>query len=173
MTRGVSLPMMKLIRALAFSGIAVALAVTPVAARAQSSQRGQPKTPFGTTDFAKLRWLEGSWSGTAAGESPIYSRYHLVNDSTLEITYFRDSTFAQPSGTGRVYLTVGRIFHTFGPGRWGASNVDSVGVYFVPQLNAHSSLAWAYLSHDAWTLTQRTGIGGHERVTVYQMRRVR
>ena len=86
--------MTNIIRALAFSGVAVALAATPLVARAQSSQRGQPKTPFGTTDFAKLRWLEGAWSGTAAGESPIYARYHVLNDSTLEITYFRDSTFA-------------------------------------------------------------------------------
>ncbi len=164
--------MRNFIRPLAFAVAAVALAAAPVAVHAQSSQRGQPRTPFGTADFAKLRWLEGSWRGTAADEAPIYARYHFVNDSTLEITYFRDSTFAQPSGTGKVYLTVGRIFHTFGPGRWGASNVDSVGVYFVPQLNTHSSLSWGYLSHDAWTLTQRSGTSGHERVTVYQMRRV-
>jgi hypothetical protein len=162
------------IRALAFSGLAAALAIfAPPIARAQSSQRGQPRTPFGASDFAKLRWLEGTWAGRAAGESPIFARYHVVSDSTLEISYFRDSSFAQPSGTGRVYLTVGRIFQTFGPGRWGASNVDSTGVFFVPQLNAHSSLAWSRQSPDVWTLTQRTGLGGHERVTVYQMKRVR
>jgi hypothetical protein len=162
------------IRTLAFAGAAVAFAaIAPAAVHAQSSQRGQPRTPFGATDFAKLRWLEGTWQGTAAGESPIYVRYHVVNDSTLEIAYFRDSSFTQAGGTGRVYLTVGRIFHTFGPGRWGASNVDTSGVFFVPQLNTHSSLAWSYQSPDAWTMTQRSGLGGHERVTVYQMRRVR
>jgi hypothetical protein len=160
-------------RTLALAGAVVALvAAAPVVAHAQSSQRGQPKTPFSAADFAKLRWLEGAWSGTAADESPIYARFHFATDSTLEIAYYRDESFAQPGGTGRVYLTVGRIFHTFGPGRWGASNVDSSGVFFVPQLATHSSLAWAYQSPDAWTMTQRSGLGGHERVTVYQMRRV-
>lgn len=161
-------------RTLALAVAVVALAATaPVVARAQSSQRGQPKTPFSAADFAKLHWLEGTWSGTAPDESPIYARFHFASDSTLEIAYYRDESFAQPGGTGRVYLTVGRIFHTFGPGRWGASNVDSSGVFFVPQLSTHSSLAWAYQSPDSWTMTQRSGLGGHERVTVYQMRRVR
>ena len=139
---------------------------------ASSSQRGQPKTPFGAADFDKLRWLEGSWAGTATDESPMYARYHIVNDSTMEISYFRDSTFTQPSSTGRVYLTVGRIYHTLGSGRWGATNVDSAGIYVIPQVNAHNTFAWTYDSANAWTLTQRSGVSGHERVTVYHMRRI-
>jgi hypothetical protein len=143
-----------------------------VSAQASSSQRGQPKTPYGVADFAKLHWLEGKWAGTATDESPMYARYHVASDSTIEISDYRDSAFTQLSGTGRVYLTVGRIYHTFGSGRWGATNVDSSGVYFIPQVNAHNTFAWSYESPDAWTLTQRTGLSGHERVTVYHMRRV-
>jgi hypothetical protein len=141
-------------------------------AQASSSQRGQPKTPFAVADLAKLRWLEGSWAATAADETPFYARYHFANDSTMDIAYFRDSTFTQQSGTGRVYLTVGRVYHTFGSGRWGATNIDSSGAFFIPQVNAHNTFAWTYQSPDAWTLTQRTGLSGHERVTAYKMRRV-
>jgi len=152
-------------------GLTACLAL-PSSGFAQSSQRGQPKTPFGTADFARLRRLEGSWVGTAPGESNLYERFRYANDSTIEITYYRDSTFSQESGTGRVYLTVGRVYHTFGPGRWGASHVDSAGVFFVPQVNAHNTFAWSFDSPDAWTATARGGMGGHERVTVYHMRRV-
>lgn len=155
-----------------FAAAAVLSAPRAAAAQASSSQRGQPKTPFAAADFAKLHWLEGSWAGTATDETPIYARYHVVNDSAMEITYFRDSAFTQPSGDGRVYLTVGRIYHTFGSGRWGATNVDSAGIYFIPQVNAHNTFAWTYESPDAWTLTQRGGLSGRERVTVYHMRRV-
>jgi hypothetical protein len=144
-----------------------------LAQSASSSQRGQPKTPFAAADLAKLRWLEGSWAGTAADESPVHARYHFTNDSTLEITYYRDPAFTLESGTGRVYLTVGRIYHTLGSGRWGATNVDSSGVFFIPQVNAHNTFAWSYQSPDEWTLTQRAGLSGRERVTVYKMRRVR
>jgi len=141
-------------------------------AAAQSSQRGQPKTPFGADDFRKLRWMEGTWKASAPGEQPRYERYKFANDSTLEITYFNDSTLSRQTGTGRVYLSVGRIYHTFGPGRWGATSVDTSGIFFVPQVNAHNTFAWSHSSADAWTATLRTGYSGHERVTVYQMERV-
>jgi len=163
-------------RALLFVSAIAAVVAPRSAASAQSSsssQRGQPKTPFAVADLAKLRWLEGSWAGTATDETPVYARYHFVNDSTIEISYYRDSTFSQESGTGRVYLTVGRIYHTFGSGRWGATNVDSSGAFFIPQVNAHNTFAWSYQSPDEWTLTQRAGLSGRERVTVYKMRRVK
>ena len=165
--------MKQLIRSLLTLTALGAALMTPSVTHAQRSSRGQPKTPFGATDFAKLKWLEGSWVGTAPEETPIYSRYHFATDSLIEITYVRDSTFSQESGTGRVYLTVGRVFHAFGPSRWGASNVDSTGVYFIPQVNAHNTYSWTYQSPDSWTATQRNGLSGRERVTVYQMKRVK
>ena len=71
-----------------------------------------------------------------------------------------------------MYLSVGRIYHTFGPGRWGATTVDSSGIYFIPQVNANNTFAWSLSSNDAWTATQRSGYSGRERVTVYQLQRV-
>lgn len=146
------------------------------AARAQWSRllRGnEPLTPFSVAEFSKLRWLEGSWQAVAPGEAPLFERYHFVSDSAIEITYFRDSTLSRPTGTGRMYLTVGRIYFTFGPNRWGATNVDGRGAYFVPQLNAHNSFEWSVESPDAWTSTLRTGISGRERVTVFRMTRIK
>jgi len=105
-------------------------------AAAQASQRGQPKTPFGAGDLGKLRWMEGTWKATAPSDTH-YERYKFANDSTIEITYFSDSTLSRESGTGRVYLSVGRIYHTFGPGRWGATTVDlaAPGIYDLTLLN--------------------------------------
>lgn len=159
-------------RALIVAAIAVAAVLPASTARAQSSQRGQPTTPFASSDLGKLRWLEGTWKATAPGEQTFYERYKFANDSTIEITYFNDSTLARETGSGRVYLSVGRIYHTFGPGRWGATTVDSGGVYFVPQTNAHNTFSWSHKSADAWTSTLRTGYSGRERVTVYEMQRV-
>lgn len=142
------------------------------AAHAQSSQRGQPTTAFAVADLAKLRWVEGTWVGTAPGQRTFYEKYHFSSDSTLDITYFGDSTMARETGTGRVYLSVGRIFYTFGAGQWGASHVDDSGIYFVPQVNAHNTLAWHYLSPTEWTATLRGGMTGKEHVTVSQMRKL-
>ncbi len=151
----------------------VATSVPAASAVAQASQRGQPTTPFALADFGKLRWLEGTWEGTSPGEPNIYERVQTVNDSTMQITYFGDANLSREAGTGRVYLSVGRVYHTFGAGRWGATHVGADGVYFVPQVNAHNTFAWTPQSVDTWTSTMRTGASGHERVTVYQMRRIK
>ena len=163
--------MRRITRGLKYIAAAVAVAaITVRAARAQSSRNSG--TPFGVADLGKLRWLEGTWRGTSPGEANVYERYHFVNDSTIEITYYSDSSLDRPSGSGRVYLTVGRIYHTFGPDRWGATRVDKSGVYFVPQVNARNTFAWSYEGPDTWTATRRSGASGREMVTVYQMRRV-
>jgi hypothetical protein len=151
--------------------LAVLAAATITAARAQA-QGGQPRTAFGTADLAKLKWLEGTWRGTAPNEPTYYERYKFANDSTIEITYFNDSSLSRATGDGRVYLSAGKIFHTFGPGRWAATHVDESGAFFVPQANAHNTFAWSVQSPEAWTATVRTGLSGHERVTVYEMRRI-
>jgi hypothetical protein len=161
-----------LIRGVAAAVIAALMALPTRDAYAQASQRGQPKTPFGAADLGKLHWMEGTWKATAPGENPHFERYKFVNDSTIEIAYYSDSTFSRETGTGRVYLSVGRIYHTFGPRRWGATAVDSSGAYFVPQVNANNTFAWSRQSANAWTETLRTGYSGRERVTVYQMQRV-
>ena len=71
-----------------------------------------------------------------------------------------------------MYLSVGRIYHTFGPARWGATNVDRSGVYFVPQVNAHNTFAWSTVDRCMDSHSRNPGMSGRERVTVYQMQRV-
>jgi hypothetical protein len=140
-------------------------------ASAQVSRRSQPTTAFAVADFAKLKWLVGSWSGTAPGESPVYERYKFENDSTIDITYFGDAGFSRQSGSGRLYLSIGRIYYTFGPGRWGASHVSDDGIFLVPQVNARNTFGWKMQSADSWTSTLRSGVSGRDRIVVYQMTR--
>src|SRR5882672_1067195 len=71
-------------------------------------QRGMPTTPFSTSDFSKLHWLEGTWQGTSPGEATVVQRIRFTSDSTIDITYYADSTRGRETGTGRVYLSVGR-----------------------------------------------------------------
>lgn len=142
------------------------------AAGAQVSRRSQPTTAFAVADFVKLKWLEGSWAGTAPGATPIYEQYHFTSDSTIDITYYGDAAFSRQSGTGRVYLSTGRVYYTFGPGRWGASHIGNDGIFLVPQVNAHNTFGWRSETTDAWTSTVRSGVSGQDRVTVYTMTRV-
>jgi hypothetical protein len=139
----------------------------------QMSQRGQPKTAFGLNEFGKLRWLEGTWQAASAGEPNMYEKFHFTDDSTVEITYYRDAQLTQPTATGRFYLSVGRVYHSFGPNRWGATHVGTDGVFFVPQVNARNTFAWDFKDNDSWTATSRSGLSGRDRVTVWNITRMK
>jgi hypothetical protein len=158
----------------ALAAIAALAAGRPAVARAQSppSTFGQPRTPFNVNDFAKLRWLEGTWEGTSPGEHTFYERAHFVNDSTVALTYYDDPQLSHQTGEGRVYLTVGRVYHTFGPNRWGATHLDGSNVHFIPQVVAHNSFDWVVHSPDSWTATIRDAVAGREHVIVYEMKRI-
>ena len=155
-----------------FAITAALVAVSGQTASAQNNQRGQPKTPIAPADFAKLKWMAGAWKGTAPDETALFERIRFTNDSTIDITYFADSLTGRQTGAAKVNLSVGRVYLTLGPGRWGATRVDEGGAYFVPQVNAHNTYSWVYQSNDAWTATMRTGMGGIDRSTTFKMQRV-
>jgi hypothetical protein len=163
--------MTKSVRTLLFAASAGLLALSSMPLGAQGS-RAVPRTPYSSADLSKLKWLEGTWVGTSTEEAATYQRIHFADDSTIVITYYRDPSFTQETGTGRLYVSVGRIYHTFGSNRWVATRVDTDGIYLVPQTStANNNFAWSYQSPDTWTTTMRTGAGGHERVIVYSMKR--
>jgi hypothetical protein len=138
-----------------------------------SAQRNLPAARFSLSDLKKLQWIEGRWSGTAPGQAPFYEQYRFVNDSTLEIAYFSDAGFTRSSGRGRVYLSVGRVYHVSGPSLWGASHIDESGAFFVPERNANNTVNWSFQGPDIWIATLRSSATGQEQVTVYQMRRIK
>jgi hypothetical protein len=165
--------MRKSLRIVVLVRTALALIALLATSNVALAQRGLPRTRFNPSDLKKLQWIEGRWRGEAPGQSPFYEQYRFVNDSTLEITYFADSAFTNSSGRGRVYLSVGRVYHVSGPGQWGASHIDDSGAFFVPERNANNSVSWMFKSPDLWIATLRSSATGQEQVTIYQMRRIK
>jgi len=153
--------------------VAVGVLATVLVSNVALAQRGLPRTRFNSSDLKKLHWIEGRWRGDAPGQAPFFEQYRFVNDSTLEIAYFSDSSFANSSGRGRVYLSVGRVYHVSGTGQWGASHIDDSGAFFVPERNASNSVSWEVKSPDLWTATLRSSATGQEQVTIYQMHRIK
>lgn len=142
---------------------------------AAQGKRAQPREAFSANDLAKLKWIVGDWEATSPGETTLYQRYQFADDSTITITYYRDPAFTQPTADGKLYLSVGRIYHSFGANRWVATNITDQGLYLAPigTMTARNSFSWAFTSPNSWTSSMRSGVGGHERVIVYTMKRVR
>jgi len=101
------------------------------------------------TDFQSLRWLEGDWRGTG-GQRPFFERYEMLNDTTIQIRYFADSTRTEGHGTGSVYLSNGMIYHAADGATWVVVQFDSTGIYFAPREGAHNSFRWTRVSPNTW-----------------------
>jgi hypothetical protein len=101
--------------------------------------------------FQMLRWLQGTWRGSAAGGGPFYESYIFLNDSTIRSFSYADSTFAQASDSNLIALAGGQVVKTGGGAVWIATRLDSTGVRFDPESGASNSFTWASASHDTWT----------------------
>ena len=60
-------------------------------------------------DFQALRYLEGDWRGSGYEGGPFYESYRFVNDSTIEMTPWTDSTMTTPREQSQYMLREGVI----------------------------------------------------------------
>lgn len=129
--------------------------------RAQSSDSAQAGTTHRHTlaDFQALRYLEGDWRGSGYEGGPFYESYRFVNDSTIEMTAWTDSTMTVAREQSQYLLRDGMIRTDKGAR---LLNVDEEGHHFQA-----ASYGWTFspVSPDRW----RARVGPS---TIYTMDRV-
>ena len=109
-------------------------------------------TVLGAADLRALRWIVGTWRGSGDGQSPFYERYRFVDDSTLLMEGFRDSTLAQVTESSRYELRGGR-FANAGPAdaaQWVAVRLANGAITFAPVRRARNRFTWRPVSADEW-----------------------
>jgi hypothetical protein len=102
-------------------------------------------------DFARLRWIQGTWRGEGTAQTPFYERYRFTDDSTLVVDGFSDSTLAKVSESSRFELRNGHLANAGEGARWAASRLDSSSVSFMPIASARNSFEWRRETADRWT----------------------
>ena len=60
-------------------------------------------------DFQVLRYLEGNWRGSGYAGGPFYESYRFLNDTTIEMTAWTDSTMTTARERRRYELRDGVI----------------------------------------------------------------
>jgi hypothetical protein len=128
---------------------------------------------FTAAQFASLRWLEGTWRGRLPDGGAFYERYRFVDDSTIAMRAFSDSTLAATSDSARITLRDGTVANEGGAARWAATRLDATGVAFTPVEGATNSFTWTLERADRWaaTLTWRDH-AGQAHVVTYPMERI-
>lgn len=110
-------------------------------------------------DLQALRYLEGDWRGSGYEGGPFYESYRFVNDSTIEMTAWTDSTMTTPRERSE-YVLRGGVIRTGSGGR--LVGVDENGHHF-----RRGSSTWTFrrISPDRWTAQVGTS-------TTYTMDRI-
>lgn len=125
-----------------------------------------------TSMFRSLGWLTGSFEGSAAGGgSRFHERYRFLDDSTLEVSHFTDSTFSRESGPASLMtLRNGRVVYD----RSVAIAFTETEIRFSEATGQPHVFTFTRGTGGNWTavIDGRTPTGDPRR-TVYQMRRIR
>jgi hypothetical protein len=101
-------------------------------------------------DFQALRYLEGDWRGSGYEGGPFYESYHFVNDSTIDMTGWSDSTRRTVQEQAQYRWRGGMVTTSKGGV---LVKVDAAGHHF-----ATSSYGWVFkpISADRWMATVGT-----------------
>lgn len=126
---------------------------------------------YALADFERLRWLEGNWRGALPDGGFFHERYHFVDDSTIVMHSFSDSTFTVVTDSSRITLRDGTVANE-GGARSVATALDSSSVSFSPERPGSNHFTWTRESADRWTASLRSS-GQAPRMTVYRLERVK
>jgi hypothetical protein len=127
---------------------------------------------FALADFAKLRYLEGTWVGTMANGNSFYESYHFANDSTLLKGSHTDSTFKTKSDSSVIIFRNGVVMDSSAASMYTAEKLDTSVVDFRAGPTYH--FTWSRESNDAWTARLFSKqADGSEKVTTYPMKRMK
>jgi len=125
---------------------------------------------FGAADFRRLTWLHGRWRGFMPDGGTFYEQYEFLNDTTIVMHAFADSSFVGARDSARITLRQGVIASESPRSRWVATRVDSSGADFAPQRGAGNWFTWMRESPTQWSANLRwTDADGRPRNQLYAM----
>jgi len=103
-------------------------------------------------DLRALQWIVGTWRGSGDGQAPFYERYRFLDDSTLLVESFKDSTLADVSESTRFELRGGRLANAVpeSAAQWVAVRLASGAITFAPVRRARNRFTWRPESADVW-----------------------
>jgi hypothetical protein len=132
----------------------------------------RPAAPATLAQFRELRWLSGTWRGSGGAYPAFFEEYRMINDSTILMRGYADSTFRAVTDSSWIELRKGIVSTRSDRAPSVATELSADRVRFAREGSARGGFTWSRVSPDQWTATLHPVTpGGAE--TVYVMRRVR
>ena len=151
--------------------VVLAIALVTCSPRERDPQAEPAPVAVSLAEFRQLHWIDGTWRGSGGAYPAFFEEYRVLDDSTIQMRGFTDSTLSVTNDSSRIEWRNGTI-------RSGGSERSYVAVEFtattirfarpgVP-LGGHT---FANKSPDEWTATLHPSRPDGQ-PTVYTMRRL-
>ena len=130
-----------------------------------------PPATVSRDQFKQLEWIAGTWRGSGGAYPAFFEQYRFINDTTILMRSFADSTLRATTDSSVIAWRGGAI-------RSGSDRSPSVVVEFSPTSvrfmqpgAAAGGYTFTRVSADEWTATLHPTTSGGQ-ATVYVMRRI-
>jgi hypothetical protein len=148
---------------------AAAILLVGIAALACGPKQERPST-ISLADFQQLTWLEGTWRGSGGDYAAFFEEYRFVDDSTIQMKSFADSTLRTVTDSSRIELRGGAVNSRSARSTY-AGEVTAGRIAFKRPGSSAGGHTFERVSDDHWTATLHPATAGG-RETVYQMRKI-
>ena len=148
------------------AGCVLSAILTAGAQPSTAATAGATPARVSVAQFRDARWLEGTWRARMANGKYFYERYTRVNDSTIQILHFPDSTLAASNEEESITLCDGVVRH----GRAVAIRFDAKGIDFATPPRTTPQFTFTPAAAGRWTATIHPSSQGGQPI-VYQMER--
>lgn len=152
-------------------GIVVAVLVILVSC-APRDQAPPSAASVSPEQFRELSWLTGKWRGSGGAYPAFFEEYRQVDDSTIAMRAFSDSTFRVATDSSRIERRNGTVASRRGSETPSiAVTVSNSSIRFMKEGTTTGGYTFTRVSDNEWTATLHpAGANGAE--TVYVMKRV-
>lgn len=132
----------------------------------------QPARRTTLAEFRQLTWLVGSWRGSGGNYPAFFEEYRVIDDSTIAMRSFSDSTFRTATDSSTIAWRNGIVLKRGSGQPSVAIAVSANHVQFRRPGATGGGFTFTRDSAERWTATLHPATADG-RETVYVMRRVR
>ena len=142
--------------------------------RALADEAGPAPAPLTVTldEFRQVQWIAGTWLGSGGAYPAFYEEYRVVDDSTIQMRAFSDSTLSTSTDSSWIEFRNGSVGKRGVDRSYVVVALSPDSVRFAPPGVTTGGHTFRRVSEDEWTATLHPSSPGGQ-VTVYTMRRLR
>jgi hypothetical protein len=122
--------------------------------------------------FRELRWIAGTWRGSGGAYPAFFEEYKVLDDSTIKMRSFSDSTLRVPTDSSMIEWRNGSVQSRSASRTYVVVTFTPSSVRFARPGAAAGGHTFTRVSADEWTATLHPAAAGGQ-PTVYTMRRIK